>query len=111
MSKFTLLLGLAAGYVIGTAQGRGQFEKMKNSAQDLWQRPQVQDTVKKVDDFVAQKAPGLHDMVSKSDASSTNGDAASDTTTSFEPAGSTSSTSGSASDTTDGTTPPAGSTS
>ena len=62
MSKVSLLIGFAVGYVVGTAQGRAQFEKIKNAAQDLWERPEVKRTVKKVDDFVADKAPGLHDV-------------------------------------------------
>ena len=74
MSKVSLLIGFAVGYVVGTAQGRAQFEKIKTAAQDLWERPDVKRTVKKVDDFVADKAPGLHDVagaVADSGSSST----------------------------------------
>ena len=63
MSKISLLIGFAVGYVVGTAQGRAQFERITSAAQDLWERPDVKRTVKKVDDFVADKVPGLRDVV------------------------------------------------
>ena len=62
MAKGWILLGFAAGYVVGAAAGRKQYEKIKTTVNDLWERPVVQNTVKKVDDFVGDKAPVAHDL-------------------------------------------------
>jgi hypothetical protein len=62
MAKGWILLGFAAGYVVGAAAGRKQYEKIKSTVTDLWERPEVQNTVKKVDDFVGDKAPVAHDL-------------------------------------------------
>jgi hypothetical protein len=56
------MLGFAAGYVVGSAAGRKQFERIKSMVNELWERPEVQNTVKKVDDFVGDKAPVAHDL-------------------------------------------------
>jgi hypothetical protein len=60
--RLWIAVGFAAGYVVGSAAGRAQYERIKSAAQDLWQRPQVQNTVKKVDTFVGEKAPVAHDL-------------------------------------------------
>ena len=62
MAKGWIQLGFAAGYVVGAAAGRKQYEKIKTTVNDLWERPVVQNTVKKVDDFVEDKAPVAHDL-------------------------------------------------
>lgn len=62
MGKLSLIVGIGIGYVIGTAAGREQYQKIKSAVTDLVNRPQVQKVVRKADDFVAEKAPGLHDV-------------------------------------------------
>jgi len=62
MAKGWIVLGFAAGYLVGSKAGRKQFDRIKSAATDLWERPEVQNTVKKVDDFVAEKAPAVHDL-------------------------------------------------
>jgi len=62
MAKGWLILGFAAGFVAGSAAGRKQFEKIKSTASDVWERPEVQRVVKKVDNFVEDKAPAVHDV-------------------------------------------------
>jgi hypothetical protein len=62
MAKLWIAVGFAAGYVVGAAAGRKQYERIKSTAQDLWERPEVQRTVKKVDEFVGSKAPVAHDL-------------------------------------------------
>ena len=62
MAKGWIVLGFAAGYVAGSAAGRKQYERIKSAATELWNRPEVQRTVKKADSFVAQKAPAAHDV-------------------------------------------------
>lgn len=62
MAKGWIILGFAAGYVVGSAAGRKQYEKIRASVQDLLDRPEVKRTVKRVDDFVSDKAPVVHDL-------------------------------------------------
>jgi len=62
MAKGWIVLGFAAGYIVGSAAGRKQYERIKSTVVDLWERPEVQETVKKVDGFVGDKAPVAHDM-------------------------------------------------
>ena len=56
------LTPVPGGYLVGSASGRKQFDRIKSAANDLWERPEVQKTVKKVDDFVGEKAPVVHDL-------------------------------------------------
>jgi isopentenyl diphosphate isomerase/L-lactate dehydrogenase-like FMN-dependent dehydrogenase len=55
MGKVFLLVGFIAGAVVATTVGRKRIE-------ELLSRPEVQDTWKKANRFVADKAPTLHDM-------------------------------------------------
>jgi len=87
MAKGWIVLGFAAGYIVGSKAGRKQFDKIKAAATDLWERPEVQNTVKKVDDFVAEKAPAVHDL---GEAAVDSVNATSPSATSTEPTGSTS---------------------
>lgn len=61
--KAAFLLGGAVGYVLGTRAGREQFERIRSSAQTLWQDPRVQGTVADASTFVKEKAPDLADKV------------------------------------------------
>jgi hypothetical protein len=96
MAKGWIVLGFAAGYIVGSRAGRKQFDRIKSAATDLWERPEVQNTVKKVDDFVADKVPVVHNLGAAavdSVSSSPSGSATSGSTTdssSTEPTGSTS---------------------
>lgn len=40
--KVALLLGLGAGYVLGTRAGHDRYEQIKGQAQRAWQDPRVQ---------------------------------------------------------------------
>lgn len=53
MGKAFLVVGLIAGAVIGATVGRKKIT-------ELWERPEVQDSIKKANRFVADKAPTLH---------------------------------------------------
>ncbi|GAB2688328.1 YtxH domain-containing protein [Thalassiella azotivora] len=55
--KGGLLLGLAAGYVLGTRAGRQQYEQMRSWAKGKWNDPAVQEKVHEAADSVKQKAP------------------------------------------------------
>lgn len=61
--KAAFLLGGAVGYVLGTRAGREQFEKLRSSAQTVWQDPRVQGTVAEASSFVKEKAPDLKEKV------------------------------------------------
>ncbi|HZD68398.1 MAG TPA: hypothetical protein VFA45_05625, partial [Actinomycetes bacterium] len=47
-----MMLGACAGYVLGTKAGRERYQQIVQQARELWQRPQVQDTVAKGRDRV-----------------------------------------------------------
>lgn len=61
--KAAFLIGGAVGYVLGTRAGREQFEKIRASAQNVWESPKVQETVSEATEFVKDKAPDLKDKV------------------------------------------------
>lgn len=49
--KFGLVVGLAAGYVLGTRAGRERYEQIKAGAQKVWELDPVQKQVRKVSAF------------------------------------------------------------
>ncbi|WP_067779312.1 protoporphyrinogen oxidase [Actinomyces vulturis] len=55
-SKMTFLVGLGAGYVLGTRAGRAQYERIKATASSVAQSPSVRSRVEAVQDK-------LHDVV------------------------------------------------
>jgi hypothetical protein len=57
-----LVVGLAAGYVLGAKAGRGRYEEIKRTASTLWGDPRVQRQVAK--SFARAKAPELVDFLS-----------------------------------------------
>lgn len=40
--KFRMLVGFAAGYVLGAKAGRERYQQIMTQAKDLWERPEVQ---------------------------------------------------------------------
>jgi len=62
MGKFTFLLGVAIGFVVGSAAGRRRYEQLKDAAANVVNKPQVQKVVQKVDDVIADKAPAVHEI-------------------------------------------------
>lgn len=64
-AKLALLVGAAAGYVLGTRAGRERYEQIKGTASDLWQNNRVQDTVAGAEDFVTSKAPDVQHKVTE----------------------------------------------
>ena len=53
-SKLPFIIGLGAGYVLGTRAGRAQYERMKTAASRVAERPFVKDKV----DGLANKKEG-----------------------------------------------------
>lgn len=64
MKKTTLLVGLAAGYVLGTRDGRERYEQIKTQATRLWNDPRVQEKASQATDLAKEKAPVVADKVS-----------------------------------------------
>lgn len=52
MGKKSFILGGIVGFVLGTRAGRDQYEKIKSSAQNLWEMDAVQQGVAKVENSV-----------------------------------------------------------
>jgi hypothetical protein len=55
--KLLLVIGLAAGYVLGARAGRERYEDIKRAAGKLWNDPRVQHQVRNAEDFAKDKAP------------------------------------------------------
>ncbi|MGC5628815.1 YtxH domain-containing protein [Georgenia sp. Z1344] len=61
MSKVSFLVGLGVGFVLGARAGRGQYEKMKRQATQIWENPKVaevrEQAAEKAEEL-AKQAPG-----------------------------------------------------
>ena len=57
--KLLLVIGLAAGYVLGARAGRERYEDIKRAAGKLWNDPRVQHQVHQAGDFAKDKAPDV----------------------------------------------------
>lgn len=57
--KVGLVIGLAAGYVLGSRAGRERYEQIKAQALKVWNMDPVQDQVEKVKDFAKSSAMAL----------------------------------------------------
>jgi len=57
--KVGLVIGLAAGYVLGTRAGRERYEQIKEQAVKVWNLDPVQEQVGKVKDFAKSTAMAL----------------------------------------------------
>jgi hypothetical protein len=81
--KAALAIGVAAGYVLGTRDGRGRYEQIKSQANRLWNDPTVQKNVAQAQDVVKDKAPQVQakvtDAAHKATSKVTGGDSSSGT--------------------------------
>jgi hypothetical protein len=57
--KVGLVIGLAAGYVLGTRAGRERYEQIKAQVEKVWNLEPVQDQVTKAKDFAKSTAMAL----------------------------------------------------
>jgi len=62
--KAALVVGMAAGYVLGARDGRERYEQIKSQADRLWNDPKVQKNVAQAQDVVKEKAPVVQAKVS-----------------------------------------------
>ncbi|WP_010149449.1 YtxH domain-containing protein [Serinicoccus profundi] len=60
-NKLMLLVGAAAGYVLGARAGRERYDQIADQANKAWSSPKVQETVEQV----KAKAPELSAKVSE----------------------------------------------
>jgi hypothetical protein len=63
--KIALLVGAAAGYVLGTRAGRERYDQMVSKAQSTWNNPKVQKKANQAQDFAKEKAPEVQHKVSE----------------------------------------------
>ncbi len=57
--KVGLVIGLAAGYVLGTRAGRERYEQIKHQALKVWNLDPVQQQVAKAKDYAKSAAMAL----------------------------------------------------
>ena len=57
--KVGLVIGLAAGYVLGSRAGRERYEQIKGQALKVWNLDPVQEQVEKAKDFAKSSAAAL----------------------------------------------------
>lgn len=57
--KVGLVIGLAAGYVLGARAGQERFEQIKAKAQKVWNLDPVQNQVERVSDFARTAAASV----------------------------------------------------
>jgi hypothetical protein len=55
--KFLFLVGLGAGYVLGTRAGREQYDKLVAQANKVWESPRVARARRDVEAYARQQAP------------------------------------------------------
>jgi hypothetical protein len=60
MPRIALLAGVAIGVVAAVVLGKDKLNDIRAKAVDVWEGPQVQQTLSKADRFVKTKAPTLH---------------------------------------------------
>jgi hypothetical protein len=61
--KPSLVVGFAAGYVLGSRAGRERYEQISNGARKVMGNPTVQSAASKAQETVATQAPVVADAV------------------------------------------------
>ncbi len=67
-TKFGIVLGLGAGYVLGSRAGKERYNQIKNQWLKLWNQPIVQDRVDSVKKVAADAAWALPKQLGKTAA-------------------------------------------
>ena len=62
MSKSSLLIGVAIGYVLGSRAGHERYEQIKSGARRVRQNPQVQNVAHKAQDAATQQATAAAEL-------------------------------------------------
>jgi hypothetical protein len=63
LGRAALLVGLAAGYVLGARDGRERYEQIKSQATKVANDPRVQEKAARATEVARAKAPALTDKV------------------------------------------------
>jgi biopolymer transport protein ExbB/TolQ len=50
MKKFTFLIGMAVGFVLGSRTGRGPYERLEDAVRQVMNQPKVQSTLQSAAD-------------------------------------------------------------
>jgi hypothetical protein len=61
--KILFVVGLGAGYVLGTRAGRERYEQIRKAAEGVWNAPTVQQGVGTVKEFASARVGDLSDTV------------------------------------------------
>lgn len=61
--KLLFVVGLAAGYVLGTRAGRERYDQIAQAAKGVWNAPSVQQGVGTVKDFALARVGDLSETV------------------------------------------------
>ncbi len=56
-ARLAFLAGAGIGYVLGARAGRGQYEKIKTQAANVWNDPKVQNGLKTAEETIKEQAP------------------------------------------------------
>ena len=62
MSKSSLLIGVAIGYVLGSRAGHERYEQIKSGASRVAQNPKVQAAAGRAQEAVGQQAAAVADV-------------------------------------------------
>ena len=62
--KFLLVVGLGAGYVLGSRAGRKRYDQICRVARALWRNPRVQRSVTQAESFAKDRAPEVLEFLS-----------------------------------------------
>lgn len=63
MSKFSMAIAGAAGYVLGARAGRQRYEQIVDQAQRVWSNPKVQQATRTAQEKAKEKAPVVGEML------------------------------------------------
>ncbi|MEJ7743768.1 MAG: hypothetical protein WKF73_15265 [Nocardioidaceae bacterium] len=63
MSKLSVMISGAAGYVLGARAGRERYEQIATQAQRFWANPRVQKAAQDAQDLAKQKAPVMQEKL------------------------------------------------
>lgn len=58
-TRLALLVGGAAGYVLGTKAGQARYQEIKTGAQKLWENPKLQESLTSASSSLEEKLPGV----------------------------------------------------
>ncbi len=62
-AKALMLVGAAAGYVLGARAGRHRYEQIASTARRVWNNPSVQEKAGQAQEFAMAKAPEVQETL------------------------------------------------